>query len=628
MSKKDSILTKRFSNLINCKEMSDVKFIVGLNKTEIYGHQLILSMSSRRFKELFYKKRLQIEKEIKGREEEKEKEKKHKKKKKKEIEKEIKKEKRKGTGAGREKEKEIVHEKRKKKRNKKGKELGIEKKTISLPESNMIVITLPQVSSRAFKEILNYCYSRKLFLNESIAHDVYFLADYYQLAELKNCCRKFLKNNLNSSNCLLLFQKSIELGYTDLKDIILRTIILKSRELFSQKGSFQNVKPETIKLLLAQRLATQEIELFRRILELNYNNSVKEELISMLKFNLLGTIGRNEVQKSGYGIKHLNNFLKKEKKENNKNCNLMQNGELDFVKKTSNGSDNRSEKKDEKDEEKEKVKENLNLQTNINENENEKEKEKEKGIGFVVNAKLPELSRIKKFQKKIKKIQLLILASTNNKNYIRNVCSSIISHGYLKKNIICVKANSEIPSRSMLLKVDVIFIFSISPFKNAKILGDLLADFVESGRGIVICSPDCLRKDHERSLKGKIISKEFLPFLPSKLVHNKPSTLGKINLPNHPILEGVSSFHGGKDSFHLQPKKYSMHSQRIAEWKNSQPLISLKFYNNNCSQKHGCVIVLNFWPVSDDLKKNHSFWIPTTDGAKIIGNSIQFATNF
>ena len=39
-------------NLVNCKDLSDVTFIVGANKKLIYGHKMILSLGSPVFKQM------------------------------------------------------------------------------------------------------------------------------------------------------------------------------------------------------------------------------------------------------------------------------------------------------------------------------------------------------------------------------------------------------------------------------------------------------------------------------------------------------------------------------------------------------------------------------------------------
>ena len=39
-------------NLVNCKDLSDVTFIVGANKKLIYGHKVILSLGSPVFKQM------------------------------------------------------------------------------------------------------------------------------------------------------------------------------------------------------------------------------------------------------------------------------------------------------------------------------------------------------------------------------------------------------------------------------------------------------------------------------------------------------------------------------------------------------------------------------------------------
>ena len=49
---KFSSIADSVSNLLNCKEFSDVTFIVGENKKIVYGHKMILSLASPVFKQM------------------------------------------------------------------------------------------------------------------------------------------------------------------------------------------------------------------------------------------------------------------------------------------------------------------------------------------------------------------------------------------------------------------------------------------------------------------------------------------------------------------------------------------------------------------------------------------------
>ncbi|KAJ6234550.1 btb (poz) domain-containing 2a-related [Anaeramoeba flamelloides] len=437
------------------------------------------------------------------------------------------------------------------------------------PNLNKLIphIYLSSVSPQVFKQMLQYCYTLqpKIILSDCL--DVLNLSKVFKIKGLTGYCYQFLKKNINGTFGLSLYEKALKLGDSKLLNIIIAGMEMHSKELFSQKGIFNNLAPKTIKKILAMKnIRTTEIELFHRIIETPYKRSLKKRLITNLDTDLFGSIGMNEYQTFNFDQK---NSRKKSKKNNLHSEKVIPKTKF-----------------------------------------------------------LRERSRINKKYKTQKEIKVLLLAATKHRKYINDAIKSVASEGILRENISVVNANLESLSYEEIKDYDTIFIFSYEPFLNAVEVGNSLAKYVENGKGIVICSSDTLRLNHPRSMKGRIVSPEFLPFSPGKLFFNKKLSLGDKKFPMHPILKNVNSFNGGKDSFHIVPKVIYQNSQIIAEWSNKQPLVGLKYIRNPIPHKDGCVIILNIWPISNKVRNHDSFWDPNSDGKKLIANSINFAVNF
>ncbi|KAJ6239193.1 btb/poz domain-containing protein [Anaeramoeba flamelloides] len=228
-----------------------------------------------------------------------------------------------------------------------------------------------------------------------------------------------------------------------------------------------------------------------------------------------------------------------------------------------------------------------------------------------------------KYRRNKKSLKVLLLASHSSMKRINQVIESIKSKGIRKVEFINV--HDRTPTFQEIKNFDSIFVFSYNNFQDSVVIGDLLAKFVESGKGVVICSVNSLILGYKNEIKGRIL--DFLPIGKGKAIVNKRSKIGKIFYPNHPIMKNVKSFDGGICSFHIQSNlTKSINDDElllvIANYDDGNALITLR-------QKKpwfGVLVVLNFLPISD--KKGEDFFLPSTDGDKIIANSVKFVSYY
>ncbi|KAJ6239591.1 btb (poz) domain-containing 2a-related [Anaeramoeba flamelloides] len=448
-------------------------------------------------------------------------------------------------------------------------------------EDEITKIRIPDVDPKVFLAVLSYCYQQKPKITLDMVFDLYKIADKYLIEKLKKVCCLYLKKKINCRNCIGFFDKALTLGDDILSNKFLKCIERNSKQILKRKGIFNQCSPKCIKQILkSDNLLIKEIELFRRIEECPQETKQKWQLLKQIRFNLIGTSSIKDIESHDL-LKNYKRYLKKKNKK-----------ELD------NFCLSLGKKKDHK-------------------------KNSKKDQQFTDLKR--DLPRKIKFKKKNSEMKILVLASTENEKYISDVKNSIADQGIT--HIEAISVNQRLPDWKEMKNYDCAFVFSYYPFSNAVALGNLLARFVETGKGIVICACDSLRENHARALGGRIMTDDFLPIKPGSLVYKQKLELGIILKPHHPIMDKVKRFGGGRDSFHINTKTVNHGGKVLASWENGVPLIAVKT-NDQINHTHGMVVVLNIWPVSDQVRKNGSFWRTNTDGKTLISNSVQFAVNY
>ncbi|KAJ3451372.1 hypothetical protein M0812_05042 [Anaeramoeba flamelloides] len=221
-----------------------------------------------------------------------------------------------------------------------------------------------------------------------------------------------------------------------------------------------------------------------------------------------------------------------------------------------------------------------------------------------------------------KKIRVLMLVAQTNESCRENVRKSLQRSGLIEE-IRIIKAHNRTPTYEEIRRYDCLFVYSFDKFKDPVRIGDLISMFVEAGGGVVISAIEALSRGKEFDLEGRIVTGGFLPIKKAKWEYDTRRELDKFD-KNHPILKGVTSFDGGNYSCHLKVKKIEKGANVVAYWSDGTPLICEK----RKKKKYGNVVILNFNPLSDEITYNDSyFWVSSTDGAKIMANSIEYVTN-
>eukprot|EP01113_Clastostelium_recurvatum_P044312 TRINITY_DN746_c0_g1_i1.p1 TRINITY_DN746_c0_g1~~TRINITY_DN746_c0_g1_i1.p1 ORF type:complete len:451 (+),score=104.96 TRINITY_DN746_c0_g1_i1:150-1502(+) len=178
-----------------------------------------------------------------------------------------------------------------------------------------------------------------------------------------------------------------------------------------------------------------------------------------------------------------------------------------------------------------------------------------------------------------------------------------------------------IPTLDELQKYSSVLVYSYnsSAFLDGTLIGDVLADYVDNGGGVVVTVFTNCNNLRNGFIKGRFYEQGYHPITPSRQHDTngkKPLTLGKIVDPTHPIMEGVRSLDGGRSSFFC-PGALNPDSKLIAEWSNGVPLVA------ELQKGKGRVVVLNFFPPSSDTG-DPRFWLSSTDGDVLLANALAY----
>lgn len=175
-------------------------------------------------------------------------------------------------------------------------------------------------------------------------------------------------------------------------------------------------------------------------------------------------------------------------------------------------------------------------------------------------------------------------------------------------------SGSTLPTLDDLKEFSSVMVFSDASFGNASGLGDLLADYIDAGGGVVVTT-FAFNDNYENELVGRIYNDDYLPFSVGPQNYNDMLTM-EVDIPDHPIMLDVNSFNGGSSSYHNEISLANS-ATLIAHWSNGVPLIAVLEVGD------GRIAGLNFYPVSDNIRSD--LWDTSTDGALLMANAMAWA---
>ncbi len=178
-----------------------------------------------------------------------------------------------------------------------------------------------------------------------------------------------------------------------------------------------------------------------------------------------------------------------------------------------------------------------------------------------------------------------------------------------------------LPTLSQLQAFDAVLVWGGSYLWSSQVsidLGDLLADYVDSGGGVVVATFALGSNGGYWIPQGRFASDYYQCIIPALNQLDGQATLGTVHQPFHPIMQGVNSFDGGSSSYRVDTT-IDPFANLIAEWSDREPLIATK--DLGIARRAD----LNFYPPSSDVRSD--FWQTSTDGDMIMANALDWVAN-
>ena len=208
-----------------------------------------------------------------------------------------------------------------------------------------------------------------------------------------------------------------------------------------------------------------------------------------------------------------------------------------------------------------------------------------------------------------------ILGAERDADWREDVRSKIESSGFFTRVVDRpVYFAYPVPTLDELQEYSAVFAYSDNRFNDIEELGNVLADYVDAGFGVVMAA-DGFATDF--GIEGRLVSEHYLPFGQGDFSSGQNLTL-IANEPQHPLLEGVNSFKGGSGSYHEAPLGLNPGATLVAHWSNGEPLVGAKHTAG------GRTVGLNLFPMSSDLIS--SYWNVSSDGALLMANALRWAS--
>jgi hypothetical protein len=212
---------------------------------------------------------------------------------------------------------------------------------------------------------------------------------------------------------------------------------------------------------------------------------------------------------------------------------------------------------------------------------------------------------------------VLILGGPSDSTWNNDVKAKILASDVIGDPIDIFNVRSGTPTAAQLKAYRAVLVFSDDPgFADPTTLGNLLADYVDNGGGVVI-APFATAQPG-LVITGRFATGNYSPVLFASQNQNTHLTIGTREVPTHPLLQGVGTFDGGSSSF------YTTGTRRpgaiaVADWSNGQPLVT----EWPAPTTRHPVVALNFFPPSSDARND--FWLATTNGGRLMANALNFA---
>jgi hypothetical protein len=212
-----------------------------------------------------------------------------------------------------------------------------------------------------------------------------------------------------------------------------------------------------------------------------------------------------------------------------------------------------------------------------------------------------------------------IVAAAGTASSFSDPQSKIMASGFFGQ-VDIINAQTTTPALLQLQAYDAVIVWSNMDFQNPAGLGDVLADYVDAGGGVVVTVFANSSTGANRHIQGRWLTGGYPIIVPqggTTSLTGMAQTLGVVHIPAHPVMNGVSTFNGGTSSFRPTTTAMTAGASLIASWSDGKIFAAQHGV-------HGNRIDLGFYPPSNAV--SGSWWDQTTDGGKLMANALLFVS--
>jgi uncharacterized repeat protein (TIGR01451 family) len=195
-----------------------------------------------------------------------------------------------------------------------------------------------------------------------------------------------------------------------------------------------------------------------------------------------------------------------------------------------------------------------------------------------------------------------------------DVRTNIVATGLFNNSDVDIfdATTNPLPTLSQLLQYGAVMIWTDGSFGNPTGFGNVLADYVDKGGGVVVGAYAWYATGS--TIAGRLTN--YLPLTQGPLATTVAHMTFVPDLASHPLLQGVVTFDGGTYSRRhtITPRAGTT---LVAHWTDGLPLVAFNHLTN------GTVVGLNFRPTSTAV--NTFGWQAGTDGGHLLANAMYWA---
>ncbi|KAJ6252246.1 pep-cterm sorting domain-containing protein [Anaeramoeba flamelloides] len=421
------------------------------------------------------------------------------------------------------------------------------------------IIKLKETNKKVFKCFLEYIYTREINVAEDVIYSLYELAKDYNL----NCLEGLLEHQfellLTNDNALRHYCNTFKQVFSKWHAITLRYLESNSKELLKDKTCFIGYDFHTVyEILSLPSLRVPEILLFRSLLRWGKNEMTKQSFTVPLKRIIDELLPLIRLQ-------------------------LLSFEQLEEVSKTSL----------------------VDPKILLDHTLALAKSEQLKSVVFTRAGPRPN------------DLKVLILGWARGGIERMDDLKRSFQYGEIHQ-VEIMDIRNEIPELSTLKLYDVIVLRSanIDELIFSIELGNRLADFVDTGRGLIVFSINALTNNENCQIKGRIVTDNYIPLGIGERATINLGQMGNFDDPNHQILKNVTTFKT-KEYAHIVDRHING-GNLIASWISGEPFITEK----RRSTDSGIVVVFNTHSTSTRVTNEcGKAWLKETDGDKLFSNA-------